>query len=218
MLKAPGFFSARHVPPRYIANFDSASAMLRAIAFYLRGQEFGGVGFLPNVIEPLGGLINRLPHSVKETMYIWSGWSEAIPGERMSDVDIEDITSWAVSEYPERDFPAVMIGSSNGAAVHLRAALGVPWLPQTFLIPVRQPNVHPDNTLDGLEAGREPARLLLEANPDIQLHHMHDANQDRLMLGRMGYFRIKKRTLGPSYERFLREHLPPGGTILLIEC
>jgi hypothetical protein len=111
-----------------------------------------------------------------------------------------------------------MIGSSNGANVHLCAALGVPWLPQTFLIPVRQPDVHPDDTIAGMESGREPARRLLDANPDIQLHHMHDANQDRLMLGRMGYFRVKKRTLGPAYEQFLRDHLPPGGTIFLVEC
>lgn len=218
MLKAPGFFSGPHLPPRYIANFDSASAMLRATAMYLRGQEFTGVGFLPRSLEPLGPVINRLPRSFKESLYIWSGWSEAIPGEEMHKVDMEDVTRWVVSEYPERNFPAVMIGSSNGAGVHLSAAMGMPWLPQTFLIPVRQPDVHPDDTIDGMNAGIEPAGRLLEANPDIQLHHMHDANQDRLMLGRMGYFRVKKLRLGQNYERFLRDHLPPGGTIILNEC
>jgi hypothetical protein len=218
MLKSPGYFSGPHVPPGFIANFDSATAMLRANAFYLREQEFTGVGFMPRSAKPLGAIINRLPKSVKESIYIWSGFSEAIPGEDMSRVDVEEITSWVCSEYPNREYPAVMIGSSNGAAVHLNAALGIPWLPQTFLIPVQQPDVHPDDTVDGMEAGREPARLLLEANPDIQLHHMHDANQDRLMLGKMGYFRIKKRTLGPNYQTFLRKHLRPGGTIIINEC
>jgi hypothetical protein len=218
MLKAPGYFSGPHIPPRYIANFDSASAMLRATAFFLRGQEFTGVGFMPRSIRPLGKVINKFPISVKEAMYIWSGYSEAIPGSDTDKVDIEDITKWVLSEYPDRQYPAVMIGSSNGAAVHLNAAMGMPWLPQTFLIPVRQPDVHPDDTLAGMEAGREPAELLLEANPDIQLHHMHDANQDRLMLGKMGYFRIKKQTLGANYEQFLRDHLAPGGTIFINEC
>lgn len=218
MLKTPGYFSMHRVPPKFIANFDSATAMLRANAMYLRGKEFSGLGFMPRSARPLGTVINSLPQSVKEQIYIWSGYSEAIPGADMSKVDVEDITKWVTSEYPEREYPAVMIGSSNGAGVHLNAALGIPWLPQTFLIPVQQPDVHPDETLDGMKAGMEPARLLLEANPDIQLHHMHDANQDRLMLGKMGYFRVKKLKLGEQYEKFLRENLPPGGTIILNEC
>jgi hypothetical protein len=218
MLKSPGYFSMQRVPPGFIANFDSATAMLRANAMYLRGKEFSGLGFMPRSARPLGPVINRLPKSVKEQIYIWSGYSEAIPGEDMDKVDVEEIARWATSEYPARDYPAVMIGSSNGAGVHLNAALGIPWLPQTFLIPVQQPDVHPDDTLDGMNAGIEPAQRLLRANPDIQLHHMHDANQDRLMLGKMGYFRVKKLKLGEHYERFLRNHLPPGGTIILNEC
>ena len=47
---------------------------------------------------------------------------------------------------------------------------------------------------------------------------MHDANQDRLMIRRMTYFRLKRLTLGRAYARFLEETLAPGGTILLVEC
>ncbi len=32
---------------------------------------------------------------------------------------------------------------------------------------------------------------------------MHDADQDRLVIARMTYFRLKRRTLGPVCERFL---------------
>jgi hypothetical protein len=66
--------------------------------------------------------------------------------------------------------------------------------------------------------GVEPGRELLEANPDVQLHHMHDANQDRLMVRALTYFRYKRRTLGPGYERFLTERLEPGGTIVIADC
>ncbi len=69
-----------------------------------------------------------------------------------------------------------------------------------------------------LEKGREPGRVFVEAHPDVQLHHMHDAAQDRQMVRVLTYFRYKRRTLGPGYERFLRERLAPGGTILLSEC
>jgi hypothetical protein len=45
---------------------------------------------------------------------------------------------------------------------------------------------------------------------------MHDPNQDRLMVRWMTYLRIKRLTLGAAYERFLTDHLAPGGMILLV--
>jgi hypothetical protein len=55
-------------------------------------------------------------------------------------------------------------------------------------------------------------------NLDLDLYHMQDPVQDRLMVKRMSYFRLKRRTLGPAYERFLRECLAPDGTIVIVEC
>ena len=98
------------------------------------------------------------------------------------------------------------------------AALGIPWLPQTFLVPVRQTHVAPDDPRRSMEAGTPLGRRLLEANPDLQLHHMHDPNQDQLMVRHMTYFRIKRLRLGPTFERFLEDVLAPGGTILISEC
>jgi hypothetical protein len=47
---------------------------------------------------------------------------------------------------------------------------------------------------------------------------MHDPVQDRLMVRRMSYFRMKKLTLGRQYEAFLDRTLEPGGTIFLVDC
>jgi hypothetical protein len=120
--------------------------------------------------------------------------------------------------YPRRRYPAVVVGSSGGALVHLCAAMGVPWLPQTLLLPVRQRDVPPDDIRRAAHAFDRTARALLDRNPDLVLHHMHDPNQDRLTLARMAYFRVKRTRLGPAYERFLRESLDPGGTIVVAEC
>jgi hypothetical protein len=96
--------------------------------------------------------------------------------------------------YPPKAYPAVAIGSSNGAAVHLWAALGIPWLPQTLLIPVARSGCSLDEPVEDAQWAQDPARLLLDANPDIQLHHMNDPVQDRLMIQRMTYFRVKRPT------------------------
>jgi hypothetical protein len=200
----------------FVADFDSASAMLRATATGLRRGNFDNLG-VESPLEYVAGLINKLPDSLKEQVYIWSGAAEAVDPEMLDEVDEQAIARSFVAEYPERTYPTVMVGSSNGAGVHLATAIDAPWLPQTFFIPVRRDGVHPDEGLEDLEWSREHAARLLEANPDLQLHHMHDPNQDRLMVQRLTYFRVKRRTLGEAYERFLIDHLEPGGTIVIVD-
>jgi hypothetical protein len=133
-------------------------------------------------------------------------------------VRAEEIARWMIDAYPRRRYPAVAIGSWSGALIHLCAALGIPWLPQTVLIPVRRSGIHPDEPRRDLEAGVEWGRRLLAANPELELHHMHDPNQDHLMIRRMTYFRVKRLRLGDAFERFLGDTLTPGGTIFLSEC
>lgn len=83
---------------------------------------------------------------------------------------------------------------------------------------MRRRGVHPDEMAEDMERGREPGARLLERNPELQLHHMHDPNQDRLMVQHMTYFRVKRLTFGKAYERFIRTSLEPGGTIFVLEC
>jgi hypothetical protein len=203
--------------PAYIADFDSASAMLRALSACLHGEDFANLG-MPAWLRLPVLATGALPPRAREAIYAWSGWAEAIPPARIGEVDAEEIARWVVDAYPERRYPAVAIGSSSGALIHLCAALGVPWLPQTFLVPVRQTGVPPDHPRRSMAAGAALGQRLLAANPDLQLHHMHDPNQDQLMVRHMTYFRIKRLRLGRAFEHFLADALAPGGTILLSEC
>jgi hypothetical protein len=204
-------------PTRYVANFDSAAGMIRALSRFLGGEDFPALTVAPPV-ETIGAAINKLPRKAREQIYIWSGWSEAIRTGKLDKTNSDDVAEWFTGMYPERRYPAVVIGSASGALMHWCAALGIPWLPQTFFIPVKHHGIHPDEFEESMEWGRERGPELLDANPDLQLHHMHDPNQDRLMVQQMTYFRVKRRTLGGAYEQFLRERLEPGGTILLVEC
>src|SRR5215210_5022614 len=108
--------------------------MLRATARYLRGEDFPALGVtrrsLAPAMRPVAAAVNALPARVREGVYSWSGWSEAIPPKKLGGVHAEDVARWVVGEYPRRRYPAVAIGSSSGALVHLYAASGIPWLPQ----------------------------------------------------------------------------------------
>jgi len=111
-----------------------------------------------------------------------------------------------------------MVGSGNGALIHLCAAMRAPWLPQTFMIPLRRPRMHPDELTADMEWAREPASVLLKNNPELVLYQMHDPDHDRLMVRRMSYFRFKRRALGHAYRRYLGRRIREGATIYLIEC
>jgi hypothetical protein len=206
----------------YVADFDSATGMLRALAASLRGEGLPLLGAMRRSRAPLMKLVastvNHLPTPLQEQVYIWSGWLEATPSRKLAAVSGEEVATWMADLYPRRQYPAVAVGSSNGAAVHLWAALGIPWLPQTFLVPVARSGIPPDEPREEMRWAEPHAELVLRRNPDLELHHMQDPVQDRLMVKRMSYFRLKRRTLGPAYERFLRECLAPGGTIVVVEC
>jgi hypothetical protein len=203
-------------PARAVAAFDSASAMLRATARALRGKDFAHLGQNPAAAAATRAT-SAMPWRLRRTAYTVAGAAEGVPVSRLGDVDTDAIAAWAAGQYPRRRYPAVLIGSSNGAAVHLAAALGAPWLPQTVLVPVRWSGNDPDRPDLAMAFGRRVAAPLLARNPDVVLHHMHDGNQDRLMISRMTYFRLKRQRLGAAYERFLTGCLAPGAPILLVD-
>ncbi|WP_200207868.1 hypothetical protein [Micromonospora coerulea] len=205
--------------PREVAAFDSASAMVMATARYLHHRDTPPMGRpAGRLLRPLATAANRLPVRLRETIYSLASGAEAQPAARMAALDIEQVAASIVRFYPQRRYPAVILGSSSGALVHLCAALGIAWLPQTLLLPLRQRHVPPDDPMRALHAFDATAQALLARNPDFVLHHMHDPNQDRLTSRRMAYFRVKRTRLGPAYERFLTNTLDPGGVVLLAEC
>lgn len=202
--------------PSYVAEFDSATTPLQTLATFLHGETYRGRTGSPFGNLALSGA-SKLPVNWREALYTWMGALDAAPARDIGGVRAEDISRWAVNSYPQRNYPAAMIGSSNGAAIHLCAALGIPWLPQNTLLPVRR-NLPPDEPKKDLEWGKEHARRLLRHNPELRVYQMADPNQDRLMLQKMAYFRVKRLRLGQEYERFLRSNLQPGATLFLLEC
>lgn len=117
---------------RVVAAFDSASAFLRATARALDGRDFArlGQGRLPALGARLTGL---LPGRLRRQVYTTFGAREGLPADRLRDVDGEAVTRWVTGHYRGAGrYPAVFVGSSDGALVHLCAATGAPWLPQTM--------------------------------------------------------------------------------------
>ncbi len=203
--------------PKHVARFDSGWGMLQALSNCLIGKDFPGLGALPGA-KPIELVVGRLDTRLGQRVYALTGWTETVPPEEVESIRADDISRAVVNLYPKEETQAVFIGSANGAVIHLAAALRAPWLPQTFLIPLKRPDMDPDDISADMEWGQEPGRILLKNNPDLILHHAHDPDHDRLMVRRMAYFRIKRRVLGESYSRYLEDKLRSGATIYIVDC
>jgi hypothetical protein len=211
------WLAAYGILPRYVTGLDSGVTLMQALAHYLHGRDLPLAGSVPAILAPVVVAANRLPAHIRSIVYGWSGRLDAIGIEQIENVEMETISRWATSQYPRRRYPAAMIGSANGAAVHLCAALGIPWLPQTYLISVRR-SLHPDEGEEDLAWGQQHAHRFLRTNPHIRVYQQHDPNQDRLMVRHMAYFRLKQLRLSRAYKEFLKETLAPGAILYLIEC
>src|SRR5919108_4210169 len=125
--------------PPYVANFDSATAMAQSLARFLDGRDFPMLGVFPHwmaaPMKIVASVVNALPKRQQEWVYRFSGAMEALPVRRLRTASTDRIAEWLVDFYPKRKYPAVMIGSSDGALIHLCALCGIPFLPQTCLVP-----------------------------------------------------------------------------------
>jgi hypothetical protein len=198
-----------------VAAFDSALGTIRVLGAALHGRDLPRLGQGPAAAAAVraSGL---LPRALRRRVYARAGAAEGVPPEALGTVDLAAVAQHLTSHYPRRRYPAVLIGSANGGMTHLAAAAQIPWLPQTVLVPVRWPDNRPDRPDRALIWGRGVAAPLLEHNPDVELHHMHDGNQDELMVTEMAYFRCKWIDLPKAYLYFLQHCLEPQAPLILI--
>jgi hypothetical protein len=200
----------------FIPDFDSSSSMLFSLGNYLSRSE-ASTGLPSKFPKMLGDIVNFTPEALRESIYRLSGIQESLQLNHVRRISDEYISQWIIDAYPERKFPAVMIGSSSGALSHVCASLDIPWIPQTVLLPVAR-HLDPDELIKDAEWGKKIASIIREKIPYMAVYQMHDPIQDRVMIPHMGYFRIKRRALGPKLESYIKQILMPHGTIYISDC
>ena len=201
------------------ADFDSATVMAAATAHFLAGRGFPILG-RPHgdLLRPALVGLNHLPERARRWLYRAGSGREGIPAETLARADSDELARSITRRYPRRRYPGVLVGSTPGGAAHLAAALGMPLLPQTLLLPLRHRGIDIDDPSADVDQARPVAEALLASNPDLIVHHMSDPTNDRLTLARFSYFRVKRTALGKAYEQFLAEQVAPGGTVYVLDC
>jgi hypothetical protein len=202
-------------PADSVALFDSATALVAALSAALWGKAFPHLG-QSAAYSPVVRAGGHLPWRLLRGIYTRIGSSEGVDPARLGDIDLAAVARWLTEQYPCRPYPAVFLGSSNGALAHLAAAIGAPYLPGTVLVPVSRVGA-PDRPIDALRFGERHAPALLDRNPDVELHHMHDQAQDELMVSRMTYLRTKWQRLPTAYADFLDSSLLPDAPVIVVD-
>lgn len=201
---------------RFLVDADSSVNGVRAVGGFLAGEGHGGLSVGPSS-RALGRLVTLPPDRVRAAVYRVMGLLQGMPVRRLRDLTADDLDEWVVRHYGPGPFPAVVVGSVSGAAVHLAAALGAPFLPQTTLGGVRHLADDADDPVAAMHALAPVSSALAARNPRLAVYHMHDPAQDRTMLRMMAYLRLKRLALGPVYERFLLRRLEEGATVVQVE-
>jgi hypothetical protein len=202
---------------RFVTDFDSSVNMVRAMGRFLKGKDHKGMSVGP-ANRPLASIMAAPPRTARRLAFIGMGAMQGLPLDRARLVDTDEIAQWVTSQYGNGPFDTVVLGSASGGGLHLAAALGAPFLPQTTLVSVMDFVTHPDDPVGAMETLAPTARLLARNNPDVSVYHMHDPAQDRPMVQAMAYMRLKRHCLGEAYRSFLEQRLAPGGTIIQFEC
>jgi hypothetical protein len=177
-------------------------ATARALSGHERDPSIGGVSMLRRLA---GGL--AAPREERTTLR---------PAQTGL-IDADAIARFTTGQYPQEQFPAVVVGSPHGAAAHLAVALRVPWLPAAFDVTVQAPEQPGDAgtcAISGLLAsGSAVAEAVLARNPELSVRQVHDPTT--AAPGVITLF-LRWRLMPTAYHEFLDERLAPGAPVLLV--
>jgi hypothetical protein len=199
------------LPPGRVICADSVGRTLLAMA--VPPEQRRGP-FLQRV--PVLGRHGVLPEQLRRAALAAKAVEEAVPLNRIDHIDADAVAEWIVNRYPAATYPAVVLGSPHGAAVHLAAACGAAWLPTTFTVTAPWPGGSPADWVAAKEWGAGLAARILARNPGITIRQVHDPVLRGSLCGATVSMQLRWRTLPPAYRTFLSHRLAPGGASLLV--
>ncbi len=199
--------------------FDSGVRAVREVAEALTGQGKSIVEAYPPGSVLFLGLLSLLPEGWRIAGIDW-GISLGVgdPPERASSLDVEELFTWCVQQYPKaQTYSAIVVGSPSGAVAHLAALLRAPLLTSSLLLAFRHPAISPEDVQGAQEYVRPLLRTLTQRQKiPLEAVHHYDPLHDRLLVKHASLIRLKLHALPKSYRAFIREHLEPKGTLVLI--
>ncbi len=205
-----------------VVPFDSGTRVVREAAESLSGVGRSILESYPRGSEIFLGIVSLLPERARIKVIEWGmRLSLGHTPDRAADVSVDALAEWCVAQYSGTErYPAIILGSPNGAVAHLAALLGAPFLTTSFGLAFRHPTIEPDDLDAYRRTSVAVAADIIAANPtaDFEVVCHYDPIHDRSMVQYVDFARIKLHDLPSCYRAFVHERLAPGGTLVLADC
>jgi hypothetical protein len=165
---------------------------------------------------PLLGRHAAVPGTIRWGALVGEAWADAVAVDAGETVDADAVATWIAGRYEAATYPAVVLGSAHGSAVHLAAALGAAWLPTSFPVNVRWPDGAAWDWDGALDYGIPVCGRILDANPSVTVRQVHDPVRSGSLCGATLTLYVRWRRLPDAYRAFLQHRVQPGGGVLLV--
>lgn len=165
---------------------------------------------------PVLGRYRDLPEPRRGNALRNDAHAEALPARACHRIDADAVADWITGRYPAPTYPAAVLGSPHGGAVHLAAALGAPWLPTGFTVTVRRPGGCVGDWGGALEAGAAVVAEIVAANPTVTVRQVHDPSRRGSLCGSTLTLHVRWRRLPAAYRAFMQHRLAPGAASVLL--
>ncbi|WP_433796695.1 hypothetical protein [Actinoplanes sp. CA-252034] len=165
---------------------------------------------------PVLGRRGELPEQLRRPALAADAVAEALPAAQIEQLDAEAVAEWIVGHHQSPAYPAVVLGSPHGAAVHLAVACGAAWLPTQFTVTVPWPDGSAGNWPQAMAWGTRLAERVMAHNPGVTVRQVHDPVLRGPLCGTTVSLQVRWRTLPDAYRRLLRSRLTADGTVVLV--
>lgn len=198
---------------------SSAPVITRAVAAAIRQEAFEVFEF-PLWQKLALGALRILPPDMIRKIVIWNSKGAALDPALADKIRMPDLVHDRLRDYfdLEGPFDTIIIGAAlGGAAAHIAAILGAPFLPQPFVLGFQGGSAS-DSIDEHCARAIQLVDPILKNNADIQIISHFDPVHDGWLTRWMNHVRIKLLRIPPAYQEFIQQNLKPGGTILYLNC
>lgn len=165
---------------------------------------------------PVLGRHSQLPVQPRRAALAADAVKEAVPVAWLEHLDADVIAQWITDHHQFKVYPAVVLGSPHGAAVHLAVACGAAWLPTSFTVTAPWPGGSPADWVAAMARGTRLAERIMARNPGITVRQVHDPGMRGPLCGTTVSLHVRWRTLPTAYRTFMRSRVIAGGASILV--
>ena len=197
---------------------SSSPIITRAVSSALSDKPFNVYqfsGFQKTALQILG----YFPSKAAEWVIPRVNQSNALSQQDVVNLSTSDLVNARIADYRDCDgrYPAITLGvGMGGTTAHLALSLGGPFLPQAFVLTMKNGTMTGDvNAYNKLSM--TIAKEITRTNSELMSIQHYDPVHDGWLVKRVNHLRLKLVELPEEYKVFIKQKLQPDGTVVYLD-